>query len=181
MTPVDASSRIFLARSFPMPGSSRSCASVICATPSPHAAMVSAADRYARILNAFSPLISSRSAISPRTCATARLSTREAVPLDAIVEQPGAAGSERFTDGAVCLRRAIAEHAAAAAGAADLGRGGPGRHGAADEVVDRGRRDAGRQPLPVVPLLGDEAAHRVPVAVHERRPHRRGGVADSLE
>ena len=68
---MSASSRIFAARSLPMPGISRSCLSSICATGlSADAAMVSA-PRYARILNGFSPLISSRSAISERTCAMA--------------------------------------------------------------------------------------------------------------
>src|SRR5689334_20265591 len=120
MTPVVPSSTIFLARSFPIPGRARSSASVSCATPSLHAATVSPAERYARILNAFSPLISSRSAISPNTRATLRLSTRQAVALDPVVEQPRAAGGERIADGSVRLRRAVAEHAATTPGAADL-------------------------------------------------------------
>ena len=61
--PVSASSRIFAARSLPTPGIVRSCCASMRATASGQVAMTSAAERYARILNAFSPLISSRSAI----------------------------------------------------------------------------------------------------------------------
>jgi hypothetical protein len=50
-----------------MPGISRSWLSSSRATASGHAAIVSDAPRYALILNAFSPLISSRSAISANT------------------------------------------------------------------------------------------------------------------
>ena len=66
-SPVSASSRIFAARSLPMPGQlaqllrrrarrRRPATRRACRPPM----------RYARILNAFSPLISSRSAISPK-------------------------------------------------------------------------------------------------------------------
>src|SRR6185503_13148892 len=112
------------ARSLPIPGIARNCASVMRARASPVVATVSAAERYARILNAFSPLISSRSAISPSTCAIAALSTSEPVALEGEVDQPGAAAGERVADARGRLRRPKAEQAAAATGAADLGRGG---------------------------------------------------------
>ncbi len=66
-------------------------------------------------------------------------------------------------------RRAVAEQTAAAAGAADLGGGRAGGRRARDQVVDRRRRDAGREPLAVVPLHGDLPADLVPVAALERR------------
>ena len=67
-SPVSASSRIFAARSLPMPGQLAQLRLVEARDRlRPHAATMSAALRYARILNGFSPLISSRSAISPRT------------------------------------------------------------------------------------------------------------------
>src|SRR6476469_6793782 len=103
-----------------MPGRSRSCLSSIRATGSAHALIVSAAERYARILKRFSPLISRRSAISAKTCAMGWLSTREAVALDGVVEQASAAGGEAFRHCGTLVRRAVAEKAAAATGAADL-------------------------------------------------------------
>src|SRR6185436_8036232 len=116
----------------------RSCASVIRATASPVVAMVSAADRYARILNAFSPLISSRSAISPSTCAIDPLSTRQPMALEGEVEQPGTAAGKRLADAGVGLGRTVTEQAAPAAGAADLGGGGTRGQRARDQVVDGG-------------------------------------------
>src|SRR5688572_9472911 len=59
-----------------MPGSARRSPGVRSATRSGWCAMVSAALRYARILNGFSFLISRRSPISASTRATARLSIR---------------------------------------------------------------------------------------------------------
>ena len=78
--------------------------------------------------------------------------------------------------------RAVAEQTAAAAGAADLGGRGAGRGRARDQVVDGRRRDAGRQPLAVVPFDGDLPADLVPVAAL-RAPSRIAdrGVADPLE
>src|ERR671918_446347 len=86
-------------RSFPMPFHSRSCTSVRPATGSGLFATASAPLRYARILNGLSPRSSSRSAISLRTRATARLSIdSEALGFDAEVEQlrpcPDGAGDE---------------------------------------------------------------------------------------
>src|SRR5882672_7606647 len=99
-----------------MPGSSRSCLSSMRATGSAHALIVSAADRYARILKRFSPLISSRSAISANTWAIGWLSTREAVALDGVVEQPRAARGERGGNRGTRVGRPEAEEAPSAAG-----------------------------------------------------------------
>src|SRR6187402_145347 len=164
-----------------MPGIARSWASVIRATASPVVAIVSAAERYARILNAFSPLISRRSAISPNTCATEALSTGEPVALERVVDQPGAALGQRLLYAGHRLGRPEAEETPATAGAAHLGGRRTGRAGPRDEIVDEGRRDAGRQPLAVLPLVGDGAAGRVPVAPDERRPHGGRRVANPLE
>src|SRR5687767_4774899 len=57
-----------------MPGMARSCSSVRYASLSVACAIVSDAFRYARILNGFSLLISSRSAISEKMRAMARFS-----------------------------------------------------------------------------------------------------------
>src|SRR5258705_7645708 len=179
--PVSASSRIFFARSLPMPGRSSSCFSSMRATGSAHALIVSAAERYARILKTFSPLISRRSAISAKTCAIGRLSTRQAVALDGEVKQPGAAGGERVGDRGTHIGRPVAEQAPAAARAAPLRRGRAGRHRPRDERLDGGRRHARRQPLAVLPFFRDRRAHAVPVALHEPLAHRRRRVADALE
>src|SRR5687768_9409486 len=133
------------------------------ATGSAHAASVSAAVRYARILNAFSPLISSRSAISANTCATCRLSTRQSVPFDAEIEEARAATRQRVTNGVAASRRSVAEQASAAAGAAHLGGERAGGSCALDEVVDRGRRHTGRQLFTGVPLGADRVADAIPV------------------
>src|SRR3954469_19034427 len=75
MRPVSAASRIFFARSFPMPEIASSCVSSSSDTRTPACATVSEAFRYARILNGFSPLISSRSPTSANRRASAALST----------------------------------------------------------------------------------------------------------
>src|SRR5688572_24647604 len=168
-------------RSLPIPGSSRNCASVRRATGSAVVRTTSAADRYARILNAFSPLISSRSAISPRARATAALSTHEAFVFEAEVQDAGAAGRERRRDRLLAVRWPVAEEAAASAGAADLGGGGTRGAGTSNELVDEGCGDAGSQPPPVGPLLVDGRADPVPVTRDQRLAHARGGVADTLE
>src|SRR5687768_8875652 len=169
------------ARSFPIPGIARSCASSSRATASGQAAIVSLADRYARILNAFSPLISSRSATSPSTCAMARLSTHQPVLLEGVVENRGAAGGKGFGDVAAPLRRAVAEHAAAASGAADLGGRGPGLRGSRDQLLDRRRGDPGRQSLAVLPFLGNGGADTVPILRSQRLAHLRSRITDPLE
>ena len=86
--PVSASSRDPAGQiAGPMPGSSRSAAVSSDATGSAQALTVSAPFRYARILKGFSPLISSRSAISASTRATAMLSNPQALGLDVVVQQ----------------------------------------------------------------------------------------------
>src|SRR6266852_5802609 len=107
---------------------------------------MSAPLRYARILNGLSFLISRRSAISRRMRAIARLSKPEAFGLDMVVERPRAAGRERFG------RRASGFRA---------------RH----QIVDRRRRDAGRQALAVFPLDANLPADFIPIAALERRAH----------
>src|SRR5687768_11891617 len=150
-------------------------------TGSAHAASVSAAVRYARILKAFSPLISSRSAISAKTCATCRLSTREPVAFDVEIEDAGAASGQRVTDGVVAIRGTIAEQASAAAGSADLCRRRPRASCAGDQLVDRGRRHTGRELLAGLPFRKDGVADAIPVFSRDRVAHRASGVADSLE
>src|SRR5689334_3989011 len=142
------------ARSLPMPGISRSPVSSSAARSCGWFDAMSAPLRYARILKGFSSLISSRSAISRRTRAMAALSNPEPFGFDAVVEQPRAAGGERLRN-----RRLRAR----------------------DQRVDRRRRDAGCEPLPVVPLDGNLPPDPIPVAALERRAHRRRGVADPLE
>src|SRR5687767_9340590 len=164
-----------------MPGRSRSCASSSRDTASGHAAIVSAAPRYARILNAFSPLISSRSAISANTRAIGWLSTRETVALDAVVEEPRTAAGERVPDSRPLVRGPVAEEAPATACSADLRRRGAGRAGARDQIFNCRRDHAGREALPVLPFLGDRQADRVPVPAPECLAHPGCGVADPLE
>ena len=72
--PVSQISRMRSDKSLPMPGHSRSRVASRPATGSGLLATMSAPLRYARILNGFSPLSSSRSAISPSTRAIATLS-----------------------------------------------------------------------------------------------------------
>src|SRR4051794_27789773 len=110
---------------------------------------MSAAFRYARILNGLSPLISSRSATSRRTRAIAWLSKPQTFGLDAVVEHARAAGRERLGDGRADTGRAVAEQAAAAAGAAHFrGRRARGFR-AGNQIVDGRGRHAGREPLAV--------------------------------
>src|SRR4051812_33492991 len=164
-----------------MPGRSWSCLSSMRATGSAHAPIVSAAVRYARILKTFSPLISSRSAISASTCAIGRLSTRQPIALDAVVEHAGAAGGERLRNRRPLVGWPVAEEASTAARTADLGCGRPCRRCTGDERVDRRRGDAPREPLAVLPLLGDRGPDAVPVAGGHPLAHRRGRVADAFE
>src|SRR5688572_26202634 len=164
-----------------MPGSSRSCLSSMRATGSAHALSVSAAVRYARILKAFAPLISSRSPISARILAICLLSTREAVPFDAEVEQAGAAGAERLANGLAPPGRTDAEEASTATCAAHLCRGGTSLHRPRNQCVNGRRRHAGGQPFPVFPLLGERAAELVPIPPGQCVAHRGRCVADALE
>src|SRR5688572_28018819 len=124
------------------------------ATGSAQAASVSAAVRYARILKAFSPLISSRSAISAKTCATCLLSTGEPVPFDPEIEHAGAAGGQRVANRVAAVRWAVAEETPAAPRAAHLGGRGAGLCGPGDQIIDSRRRYPGRQPLARVPFVG---------------------------
>src|SRR4029450_8140600 len=142
---------------------------------------MSAASRWARILNGFSSLISRRSAISRRMRAIATLSKPESFGFDAIVEHARAAGAERLLDGRSTLRRAVAEQTAAAAGAPHLRRRRPSGRGAIDELVDRRRRHARREPLAVLPFDSDVPSDGCPVAAFECRPQLDRCVADPLE
>src|SRR5258705_4970256 len=126
--------------------------------------MVSEADRYARILNVFSPLISSRSAISAKTCAIGRLSTREAVALDRVVEELRAAAGERRRDRGVFLWWAVTEQTSAAASAADFCGGRAPRHCASHQLFHYRSFGTGRQPLSAVPLFGNLRIETAPNA-----------------
>src|SRR5688572_2900593 len=100
---------------------------------------MSAALRYARILNGLSALISRKSAISRSTRAMATLSNPKTLGVDPVVENPRPAGHERVSNGLPRVRRAVTEKTAAAAGAADL-RGRRARAlRTADQIVDRRR------------------------------------------
>src|SRR2546428_2684304 len=164
-----------------MPGSSSSCLSSSRDTASGQAPIVSDAFRYARILNAFSPLISSRSAISANTRAIGWLSTCEAVALDPVVEHARAAGLERGGNGCAPGRRPVAEKTPAAARAAHFGCRRASPPGAGNQILDDRRRHARCEALPVLPFLGNGAADRVPVFDSKRRPHARRRVPDTLE
>src|ERR1051325_660237 len=164
-----------------MAGSSRSCFSSIRATGSAHVLIVSAADRYARILKTFSPLISSRSAISEKTCAMGRLSTRQTVTLDGEIEQAGTTSGQRFGDRAAFVRWAVAEQTSAATGPAHFRRGRASGHGARNQRIDGGSCDTRRQTLPVLPLFGDGGANAIPIASLKTLAHRRGGIANAFE
>src|SRR2546422_23871 len=142
---------------------------------------MSAPFRYARILNGLSLLISSRSAISRKIRAIARLSKPQTFRFDAVVEQAGPAACQRRGDRRMRLGRAVAEKTSAAARAAHLGGGRSRRRRADDQVVNGRRRDARRQPLAVFPFPGDLPADLLPVAALQRRAHRDGGVANPLE
>src|SRR5437870_2188061 len=142
---------------------------------------MSAPFRYARILNGLSSLISRRSAISLRIRAIATLSNPQPFGLDAVVENARATGGERVGHRSARLGRAVTEQAAATAGAAHLGSGRSSSASARDQIVDDGRRHAGREPFAVVPLGRDLPADLVPVAALEGDAHRGGRVADPLE
>src|SRR5438093_6482196 len=142
---------------------------------------MSALFRYARILNGFSSLISSRSAISRRIRAMARLSNAETFGFDLEIEQTRTAGGECFRDRRARPGWAVTDQTAAAARAADLRRRRACRLRARDQVVDASRRHSGSEPFAVVPLCGDLPADFFPVASLERKPHGRRGVADALE
>src|SRR4051812_4504461 len=103
---------------------------------------MSAPFRYARILNGLSVLISSRSAISLRIRAIARLSKPQPFGLDAVLEQARSATGQRGGDRRARLWRTEAEKTATAARTAHLGgsRSGAGRAG--NQIVDKRRRDA---------------------------------------
>src|SRR5215470_18589572 len=88
----------------------------------------------------------------------------EPAGLDSVVEEPRPALCKRFGDGDSCRRRPVTEQAASAAGAADFGGGRAGSPGPCHQVIDRRRRDTWREPLAVVPLLGDLPSNLVPVA-----------------
>src|SRR5215831_6737198 len=142
---------------------------------------MSATLRYARILNGFSPLISRRSAISERMTAMAALSNPETFRLDVKVEDACTTLLQCRRDGRLTVGRSVAEQAPAAAGAADLRGGGARDARPAHEIVDFRRRDARREPFPVIPFGGDLTADFVPVAPLERVTHRHGRIANPFE
>src|SRR5215204_923194 len=159
----------------------RSCCASMRATASGQVAITSAAERYARILNALSPLISSRSAICASTCAIDLLSTRQPVALERVVEHPRAAAGHRRRDLGALPRRSVAEHAPPATGATHLRCGRASRSRPGDQGFDRGRGDSRRQLLAVLPLASDRTPDGVPVAAFERFAHVGGGVANTFE
>ena len=139
-------------------------------------ATMSAPFRYARILNGLSPFSSSMSPISPRMRAIAEV-------IEAA--SPRQRGALRFRCGSRAER---APPAASASRTARPCRAAPGRTGsrhrrrrrpcaacapaamrARDQIVNLRRGDARRQPLAVVPLLGEVPPVAVPVAALERR------------
>src|SRR5262245_59193862 len=169
------------ARSFPMPGISRSPRSSSLANACGWLEAMSAAFRYARILNGFSSLISRRWAISRRMRAIAALSNLKPVRLDAVVEPARHAGPQSVRDCGAAFGRAVAEQAPTPAGPADLGRCGPCADGARNENVDCGSRHAGSEPLAIVPFDRDEAADLVPVTALDRGPQSSRSVSNALE
>src|SRR5262245_31954865 len=142
---------------------------------------MSATLRYARILNGFSPLISRRSAISPRIWAMAALSNPETFRLDVKIQDARAALSQCGGNCRPAVGRAVAEEAPAATGPADFRGGGSGRAGPAHQVIDFCGGHAGRQALPVLPFGGDLTANFVPIAPLERPAHGHRRIADSFE
>src|SRR5262245_54074 len=142
---------------------------------------MSAAFLYARILNGLSPLISSRSATSRKTCATAGLSNPQTFGFDAVLENAGTL--TRHSPGDVRLRvwGAVEENTAPSACAADLGSVGPGGGRAIHERVDVRRCDAGSQSPSIGPLDRNLSPDLVPVLPFERRPHGRSRIANALE
>src|SRR5687767_8728681 len=159
----------------------RNCCASIRTIASGHVAMTSAAERYARILNALSPRISSRSAICASTCAMDLLSTREPVALERVVEHPRASAGQGRGDLGARTRRSIAEHAAAAARTAHFRGGGTGRSGSGNQALDCWRGDPRRELLPVLPFASDRAPDRVPVAPLERLAHVGRRIANAFE
>src|SRR5262245_5952107 len=148
-------SRIFAARSLPIPGISRSAVSSRVASSCGWLLAISATLRYARILNGLSPLISRRSATSSRMCAMAALSNPEAFCVDVKVQDASAALTERRGDGGSAVGRAVAEQAAATACPAYFRGRGSGCARPAHEVIDFRGGDARREPFAVFPFLGD--------------------------
>ena len=141
---------------------------------SPRWAIVSDALRYARILNGFSLLISRRSAISASMRAMARLSTRAhrrrracraSTRLDRKIEQAPPRLRARHESPAV--RFTDAEQAPAAVPRRRPCPPAPALSAAAS-VVDLRRRDARRELLAVLPLVGD--VPRPPPAPDARAP-----------
>src|SRR5688572_22661289 len=159
----------------------RNCCASIRTIASGHVAMTSAAERYARILKALSPLISSRSAICASTCATDLLSTRQPVALECVFEHPRASAGQGRGDLGARIRRSIAEHAAATTCTAHFRRGCTGCGGSGDQSLDCWRGDPRRELLPVLPFASDRAPDRVPVAALERRAHVGCRVANAFE
>src|SRR5215207_1202641 len=100
--------------------------------------------------------------------AMAALSKPQAFRFDAVLQQARAAARERLADRAPRRRWTVAEETPAAAGAAHLRRRGARCRRPFDQVVDGRGRDAGRQPLSVLPLLRDLIADFVPVAFRQR-------------
>src|SRR5215510_10253309 len=98
-----------LARSFPMPGISRSDGSLRSSRWCGWFDAMSAPFLYARILNGLSPLSSSRSAISPRIRAMARLFNAETFEIDVEFQDSGAPAPQTLRDRPTGLRRAVAE------------------------------------------------------------------------
>src|SRR5262245_29715852 len=169
------------ARSFPMPGISRSPRSSSMANACGWLEAMSAAFRYARILNGFSSLISRRSAISRRMRAIAALSNLKPFRLDAVVQHARAAGGQRLCDRGAAVGRTVAEQAPTPAGPADLGCGCARADCARNENVNCGSRHAGSEPLAVFPFDRDEAADLVPVTALDRGPQSSRSVSNALE
>ena len=173
-SPVSAISRMRAARSLPMPGISRSPVSSSRDSSCGWLATMSAPLRYARILNGFSFLISSRSAISRRMRAIAGLSKPQAFGLDPVVEHAGAAGGERRGD-----RGARARAARSRTGSRRRRRRRPWppsrRRPCARAIRSSiaGVVTPGASRLRLSHSIGDLPADLVPVAVLERRAHRR--------
>ena len=152
-SPVSAISRIRAARSLPMPGISRSCrrrraCASSCGWFADDVGAVAVRANLERVLALDLEQVGDL-AEHPRDRDVIQ---RGALALDPVVEQPRAAGGQRLGDGWSRLGRAVAEEASAAAGAADLRRGGAGRLRPRDQRLDGRRGDARRQPLAVVPF-----------------------------
>src|SRR5205085_6272769 len=83
----------------------------------------------------------------------------------------------------VVLAAVVAEEhdAPATPRAADLRGWGAGALRHRDQLVDDGRRDAGRERAAVLPLVAEDAAGGVEVALHDGLAHARRRVAYALE